>query len=95
MLKTAKAYPKTVPRITVVSSGFHSYTELDTEIIGTDTPLALMNEKEYSTRVFATDVDVSHVMSTVQFQLMLERRYGDVKSTIYVVYSSRIFTNYL
>jgi len=84
MLKTAKAYPQTVPRITVVSSGFHIYTKLDADIIGTDTPLALMNEKEYSTRVFATGADVSHVTSTVEFKFMLERRYGDVKSMIYM-----------
>jgi len=81
MQKTATAHPETVPRITVVASSYHDATSLDEEVIGAESPLELMNGKEYSSRIFPRQ---EHILAG--FPTMLARRYADVKCECYSHY---------
>jgi hypothetical protein len=78
MKKTAESHPEFVPRVSIVTSAYHTYTRLDEEVLAADAPLKLMNGKEYSERVFSNDASINNDMS-FKFLNMLERRYGDVK----------------
>ena len=67
----------------MVSSDSHERTTMDEEVLRTDFLLALMNGKEYSTRAFSRSATEPDVM---QFDFMMQRRYGDVKRGCYSLY---------
>lgn len=62
MLVTAKEH-NTTPRITILASDAHYFTELDDEVLKSDSILEKMSAKEYCTKKYASLPTINAVLN--------------------------------